>query len=191
MATIGVDFDLTVVDCIFQQGGWIDHLNAMSYHYISKEQFVRMDKIDYDLGKYYPDLTESESFSFWKDTSLYQKLKPYEDAVKVINNLAKKGHKIVFISHCQTNHFKSKVVAAKEWFDIPKASFGFLATKEKHFVNVDVMIDDRNVFLNSFSDKVIKIKFHTPYTQCEDLEVSLDFHSNNWQSIGKVLEEVL
>ena len=39
MATIGVDFDLTVVDCVFQQGGWIDHLNAMSYHYISKEQY--------------------------------------------------------------------------------------------------------------------------------------------------------
>lgn len=191
MATIGVDFDLTVVDCVFQQGGWIDHQNAMSYHYISKEQFSVMKEIDYNLGKYYPDLTESESFSFWKDTSLYQKLKPYQGAVEVINNLAKKGHKIVFISHCQTNHFKSKVVAAKEWFDIPKESFGFLATKEKHFVNVDVMIDDRNVFLNSFSDKVIKIKFDTPYTQCEDLEVSLDFHSSNWHDIGNFLEDVL
>ena len=191
MATIGIDFDLTVVDCIFQDGAWIDHLNAMSYHYISKEQFANMKEIDYNLGKYYPDLTESESFSFWKDTSLYQKLKPYKDAVEVINNLAKQGHIIVFISHCQTNHFKSKVVAAKEWFDIPKESFGFLATKEKHFVNVDVMIDDRNVFLNSFSDKVIKIKFDTPFTQCEDLEISLDFHSNSWHDIGNFLEDVL
>lgn len=191
MATIGVDFDLTVLDCVFQQGGWVDHLNAMSYHYISKEQFAGMDKIDYNLGKYYQDLTESESFSFWKDTSLYQKLKPYKGAVEVINNLAKQGHHIVFISHCQQNHFKSKVVAAKEWFDIPKTSFGFLATKEKHFVNVDVMIDDRNLFLNSFGDKVIKIKFDTPFSQCENLEVSLDFHSNNWCNIGKFLDEVL
>ena len=191
MTTIGVDFDLTVVDCVFQQGGWIDHLNAMSYHYISKEHFANMKEINYDLGKYYPDLTESESFSFWKDTSLYQKLKPYKGAVEVINNLARQGHKIVFISHCQQNHFKSKVVAAKEWFDIPKESFGFLATKEKHFVNVDVMIDDRNVFLNSFGDKVIKIKFDTPFSQCEDLKTSLDFHSNNWHNIGKFLEEVL
>lgn len=191
MATIGIDFDLTVVDCVFQQGGWIDHLNAMSYHYISKEQFSNMEEIQYDLGKYYPDLTESESFSFWKDTSLYQKLKPYEDAVKVINNLAEQGHKIIFISHCQTNHFKSKVVAAKEWFNIPKESFGFCATKEKHFVNVDVMIDDRNVFLNSFNDKVIKIKFDTKFTQCEDLKVSLDFHSNKWEDIKEFLDGVL
>lgn len=191
MATIGIDFDLTVVDCVFQQGGWVDHLNAMSYHYISKEQFASMEEIDYNLGKYYPDLTESESFSFWKDTSLYQKLKPYDGAVMVINNLAKQGHKIVFISHCQTNHFKSKVVAAKEWFNIPKESFGFLATKEKHFVNVDVMIDDRNVFLNSFDDKVIKIKFNTPFTQCEELKTSLDFQSNNWYDIYDFLGEVL
>ena len=191
MATIGIDFDLTVVDCIFQDGAWIDHLNAMSYHYISKEQFANMKEIDYNLGRYYPDLTESESFSFWKDTSLYQKLKPYKDVVEVINNLAKKGHKIVFISHCQTNHFKSKVVAAKEWFDIPKESFGFLATKEKHFVNVDVMIDDRNLFLNSFGDNVVKIKFDTPFTQCAELKVSLDFHSNNWYKIGEFLEDVL
>lgn len=191
MATIGIDFDLTVVDCVFQQGGWVDHLNAMSYHYISKEQFANMGEIDYNLGKYYPDLTESESFSFWKDTSLYQKLKPYDGAVTVINNLVKQGHKVVFISHCQQNHFKSKVVAAKEWFDITKESFGFLATKEKHFVNVDVMIDDRNTFLNSFDDKVIKIKFNTPFTQCEELKTSLDFQSDNWYDIGKFLDDVL
>ena len=115
----------------------------------------------------------------------------YKDTVEVINNLAKQGHRIVFISHCQTNHFKSKVVAAKEWFDIPKESFGFLATKEKHFVNVDVMIDDRNIFLNSFGDKVIKIKLDTPYSQCEDLKTSLDFHSNNWHDIGNFLDGVL
>lgn len=191
MATVGIDFDLTVVDCIFQQGAWIDHLNAMSFHYVSKEQFANMEEVDYNLGKYYPDLTESESFSFWKDTSLYQKLKPYEGAVKVINNLAKQGHKIVFISHCQQNHFKSKVVAAKEWFDIPKELFGFCATKEKNFVNVDVMIDDRNIFLNSFDDKVIKIKFDTPYSQCDALKISLDLCTNNWYDIGDFLESIL
>lgn len=191
MATIGIDFDLTIVDCVFQDGAWIDHLNAVSYHHISKEQFANMEEIDYNLGNYYPDLTEAESFTFWKDTSLYQKLKPYESVVKVINNLAKQGHKIVFISHCQQNHFKSKVVAAKEWFDIPKESFGFLATKEKHFANVDVMVDDRNVFLNSFNDKVIKIKFDTPYSQDEPLRVSVDLCTDNWYEIGKFLDEVL
>lgn len=191
MATIGVDFDLTIVDCVFQEGAWIDHLNTISYHYISKEQFANMKEINYNLGEYYPDLTESESFSFWKDVSLYQKLKPYLEAVEVINNLAQQGHKIVFISHCQQNHFKSKVVAAKEWFNIPKESFGFIATKEKNFVNVDVMIDDRNTFLNSFDDEVIKIKFETPYSQCQDLKVSLDLETNCWYAINKFLDEVL
>jgi 5'(3')-deoxyribonucleotidase len=191
MANIGVDFDLMVVDCVFQQGAWIDHLNAISYNYISKEKFASMQEIDYNLGNYYPDLTEPEAFWFWKDTSLYQKLKPYAGAVEVINNLAKQGHNIIFISHCQQNHFKSKVVAAKEWFDIPKESFGFLATKEKHFANVDVMIDDRNVFLNKFDDKVIKIKFDTPYSQCEELKISLDLCTDDWYSIGEFLEETL
>lgn len=191
MAIIGVDFDLTVVDCVFQKGGWIDHLNTLSYNHIPKEKFASMSKIDYNLGNYYPDLTKPEAFWFWKDTSLYQKLKPYTGAVEIINNLAKQGHNIIFISHCQQNHFKSKVVAAKEWFDIPKESFGFLATKEKHFANVDVMIDDRNIFLNKFDDKVIKIKFDTPYSQCEELKISLDLCTDDWYNIGQFLEDVL
>lgn len=188
---IGIDFDLTVVDCNYQKGGWIDHLNAISYYYISKEQFKSMEVVDYNLGVYYPDLSESESFSFWKDVSLYQKLKPYQGAVEVINNLALQGHNIIFISHCQQNHFKSKVQAAKEWFNIHKNQFGFFATKEKHFANVDIMIDDRNCFLSRFDDEVIKIKFDTQFSQCEDLKVSLDFHSNKWEDIGKFLDEVL
>lgn len=188
---IGVDFDLTVVDCIFQQGGWIDHLNTISYHYISKDQFSKMEEIEYDLGTYYKDLPEAESFSFWKDVSLYQKLKPYEDAVTVINKLAEQGHNIVFLSHCQQNHFKSKVQAAKEWFRIPKSQFCFMATKEKHFANVDLMVDDRNNFLNGFGDEIVKIKFETPYSQSEELKVSIDLKTNNWKTIGEFIEGIL
>lgn len=189
--TVGVDWDLSVCDVVTVDGGWIDYLNGISKHYHPKEWFLEQDSINYDISVYYPDLTEDEAHSFWKDKHLYQKMEPYHDAVQVINKLAADGHNIVFISHCQQLHYKSKVQAAKEWFDIPEERFGFLATREKRFAKIDVLIDDRNIFLNSVDSGVLKIKIDTPYTQDEELKVSLDLCTSNWYDIYEFLQEYL
>lgn len=188
---VGIDWDLSVCDVVTAEGGWIDYLNGISKHYHPKEWFLEQDSINYDISVYYPDLTEDEAHSFWKDKHLYQKMEPYHDAVQVINKLAADGYNIVFISHCQQNHYKSKVQAAKGWFDIPEERFGFLATREKQFAKVDVIIDDRNIFLNSVDSGVLLIKIDTPYTQDEELKVSVDLCTSNWYDIYEFLQEYL
>jgi hypothetical protein len=77
--------------------------------------------------------------------------------------------------------------------NLPEGHFAFLATREKWAVYGDVIIDDRHEFINQFSNRkdCLKIKFDTPFTQCEDLKASLDLHSNNWYKIGTFLEDVL
>lgn len=199
MATIICDVDCTIIDPIFQENGWYWYLQHASNAPYSMEEFSseiwkHNGFIDYDLGRYFPDIPRNEAFAFWQDANLYQKLKPYENAVEVLTKLGQK-HKIVFVSYCKQFHQKSKYQMLHDTFkvNLPEGHFAFLATREKWAVSGDVIIDDRHEFLNQFKDRkdCIKVKFDTPYTQCEDLEVSLDFHSNNWQSVGEFLEEVL
>lgn len=199
MATIICDVDCTLLDPIFQEHGWYWYLQHNSNAPYSEEEFrEEIDKtdgvIEYDLGRYFPDIPRNESFAFWQDTNLYQKLKPYEDAVEVLTKLGQK-HKIVFVSYCKQFHQKSKYQMLHDTFkvNLPEGHFAFLATREKWAVSGDVIIDDRHEFLNQFSDRkdCLKIKFDTPFSQCENLEVSLDFHSNNWCNIGKFLDSVL
>lgn len=199
MATIICDVDCTLLDPIFQEHGWYWYLQHNSNAPYSEEEFRKeVDKtnglIEYDLGRYFPDIPRNEAFAFWQDHRLYQKLKPYEDAIEVLTKLGQK-HKIVFVSYCKQFHQKSKYQMLHDTFkvNLPEGHFAFLATREKWAVSGDVIIDDRHEFLNQFKDRkdCLKIKFDTPYTQCKDLEVSIDFHSNDWQSVGEFLEEVL
>lgn len=199
MATILCDVDCTLLDPIFQENGWYWYLQRNSNAPYSEEEFRKeIDKTDgviqYDLGRYFPDIPRSEAFAFWQDTNLYHKLRPYEDAVEVLTKLGQK-HKIVFVSYCKQFHQKSKYQMLHDIFkvNLPEGNFAFLATREKWAVSGDVIIDDRHEFLNQFSDRkdCLKIKFDTPFSQCEDLKTSLDFHSNSWHDIGNFLDGVL
>lgn len=199
MATIICDVDCTLLDPIFQEHGWYWYLQHNSNEPYSEEEFrTEIDKtngiIEYDLGKYFPDIPRSESFAFWQDANLYKKLRPYEDAVEVLTKLGQK-HKIVFVSYCKQFHQKSKYQMLHDIFkvNLPEGHFAFLATREKWAVSGDVIIDDRHEFLNQFKDRkdCLKVKFDTPFSQCKNLEVSLDFRSNDWYDIGHFLDEVL
>ena len=192
MPTIGIDFDITVVDTVFCEGGWYDYLNNMSRNKLSKDYLKSLPELEYNLNLHYPDLTEEEAMSFWNDGKLYQRLKPREDAVKAIYELYCLGYNIVFISHCTGGHYESKIQAAKEWFNIPEKQFAFVSTDRKDLVHIDVMIDDRNNFLNLFKDlpEVLKIKIWTRYTQEEPLQVSIDLESEYWNEILEFIKEV-
>ena len=135
---IGIDYDLSVVNTVFCANGCFDYLNNMSHCKLNIEFFNSLPEIDYNIGKYWPDLTEDEVMSFWSDPKLYQKLTPNPDAVKVINELAAQGHNIIFLSMCKKGHFASKVQSSKDWFNIPPEQYGFLVTHEKHFADVDI-----------------------------------------------------
>ena len=188
MVTIGIDVDLVVCDPVDK---WFDYMNNITGRYNKEKFFAENKVIDYNLGEYFPELTKQEIMHYWSG-EIYDDIKPYQDAVEVINNLSKK-HKIAFISYCKKGHFGNKVDCLKEWFDIPQEHWSFYATKQKAGVRVDCMIDDRNSNLNLFKgqDKVVKIKFNTPYSQCEDLKISLDLCTDSWYDIGDFIDEVL
>ncbi|QYC52456.1 hypothetical protein [Salmonella phage SSBI34] len=194
-----VDVDLTVVD---SGNAWLDWMEDVyktpaDYGLMIEDRDTK-GFFDYNLSRYFPSACKKQigPYEFWEDPYLYDKLKPYTNCVEVIKRLHDAGHPIRFVSYCKKGHFSSKVRFLKYHFpflDLDKGSdgSGFYATKVKAGVAGGVIIDDRNNFLNQFSDDVIKVKFLTPYSQEVAPRVKYDFESYKWEDIGKFLEETL
>lgn len=198
MSVIICDVDLTLVDSVFSPNGWFYYLQRATNAPYTEDEWKKEisktgDKISYDLSEYFKDVPKSEAFYFWQQQDLYQKLEPYKDAVDILTLLGQ-TNKIVFASYCKQFHQKSKYKMIKDTFryKIPDENIAFIATKEKWAVLGDVVIEDRNCFLNQFSGRLecLKIKIATPYTQDVALSVSLDLETNDWKKIGKFINDL-
>ena len=202
---IGVDVDLTLVDTGFEWWEWcVVRLAEVEPYYIEipsvrsmYEDLGLTGKCSYNLGDEFLNFKETtgkDIFSFWKQEDLYDNLLPLAHSISVMNKLVKAGHDIVFISHCHGGHFSSKVKWLKKYFPFADigGKGGFIATKEKHLVNVDVIIDDRVENLLRFGKEVIKIYVDTIYQDSLFDKQDIDFTSeidNTWKSIEAFLEE--
>lgn len=165
--TIGVDVDLTVVDTGMHWGSWLAYKGA-KLDYAAMATAMDNDCIPYNLSKLAILPEAIDPLDFWRDPKLYDSLLPLDYAVSTLEALHNKGHKIVFVSAIKGDHHKSKYYFLKKHF--PFLS-GVVFTKEKHFVNLDVMIDDRCDVLNKFDGgKTCKIRFDTVYEQSEKCE---------------------
>lgn len=165
--TIGVDVDLTVVDTGRVWCNWLEYKGA-TLDFKAYAKAMDFGRAPYNISKLaiVPDCVDP--LDFWRDPKLYDSLSPLEGSVETLKALHDKGHKIVFVSAIKGDHHKSKYYFLKKHF--PFLS-GVVFTKEKHFVNLDVMIDDRCDVLNKFDgEKTCKIRFDTVYEQSEKCE---------------------
>ena len=191
--TIGIDVDLTLLDPVFQAGGWFDYLESHTKRpYLSEELLKSEYKgvLPYNFSILYPDLPASEVFYFWKLHDLYQRLQPYKDAVEVVQRLSTKFN-IFFISHCKADHFSSKAKWLKDTFQLPNDEFYFSASKEKEMFShsLDIMIDDRLDNLNRFVGNVDLLCYNTCYEQHEAAERRIKVVSS-WKEIENYIKEV-
>lgn len=174
---IAIDVDITTVET---DKAWLHWLNT----YSGKNLTLKDCNYDYNLGKYFPEL--DDPFDFWRDKRLYDGIVPRLDAFKIINEL-NKVHEIIFVSAVKGDHHKSKYNMLKTYF--PEMD-GFIATKEKQFVRCDMLIDDRNNFINAMPVNVITIKLNTPYTQEEEL-VKGTLTVESWAQLNSILPLML
>lgn len=197
---LGVDVDLTLVDTGSEWWKWLSNYgNVHTERDILKfKDRECLYKLNYDLTKYFPDFMEkclSNPFDFWKQEDLYDNLTPLQNSVEVLRQLVDTGHDIVFISHCHGGHFKSKVDWLKKHFSFTDigGKGGFIATKEKYLVNVDVMIDDRIENLLNFPEEVVKIYFNTIYADNEFVKSDADIITSiddGWLDIKEYFNDV-
>lgn len=154
------DVDGVVVDLSYH---WYHYLKAMvkdidipwaevSMHYNFHKPFEKF-------------ITQEEAFYFWKQENLYDGATPVGGAVEALSILREElGYKIVFASHVEGNHAKSKYEFLKRNFNFD----GFVATREKGFIRADIAIDDRIEHLASHPDNVYTVLKNTRHAQTFD-----------------------
>ena len=182
---LGCDVDCVLLDTPALWNSWC------AQYLLCSEKEIK-EGCPYDIRDLYlEELAEKPSFyregllEFWRSATLYDKLKPLEESILALREAHEKGWEVVFISQTKGDHSKSKYYFLKEHY--PFLS-GFIATKEKHYVRADVMIDDRNKVLNKFDDNTLRIWYDTPYKQCEPLERYCRY-MNDWNHLGRILDE--
>lgn len=186
---IGIDLDITLFNT---DTHWLKWLMIKSNKDFNRKQYVsdsNNNKVEYNLTKYFEDISSEEGFKYWSDPSTYKNCDIHEGAIDVIRNLYEANCEIIFISYCMNcpDQIKYKLKRLKEEFDfmLPE-DFNFIPAKKKHLIKCDLLIDDRNSFLQEMSDGVELIKWESPYVQ----EVELDKpHAvcKTWQEVENAI----
>lgn len=197
--TILIDVDLTFVNSDKAWLQWMEQVYKQPPDYKAMaDDCYRSGLLNYNLSVYFDTEGKKEisPYDFWEDPFLYDKLTPIEGAVEAIEKLHQAGHPIGLVSYCKKGHFGSKVRFLKAnlpFLDLDSQNngCGFYATKYKAGVRGGVIIDDRNAFLNQFSDDVVKIKFDTIYSQEEEPRVVYDLVSISWGDISDFILDTL
>ena len=136
---IAVDVDLTVTDTL---SPWLMQFQLMTgrrvlnldHNYSLEPEMLR---IMADVGL---SINDYDPMELWDRSDLYDSAKPLPLCQNTLHQLNQEGHDIVFVSSCIAGHIDSKKRFLDRYFPY---SAGFIDTVDKHWVNYDVLIDDR------------------------------------------------
>ena len=184
---IALDVDLVLTDIIDK---WHMYLRSrcLSYDARRYKKDLQHERVDYNITRYYELPMDVDGFDFWRQHDLYDDAKLLKYAKEVIMNWYMDGHELVFVSYCFQDHTDSKIKFLKRSLSfIADEDFHFISTKSNGFVKCDIIVDDRVSFLNQMGNKTLCIKFHTPYTQCEEARQHYITY-NNWKDLGEIFK---
>ena len=89
---------------------------------------------------------------------------------------------------CQPEHQRSKENMLKRCLDFIKPEdYNFISTSDKGFVKCDCIIEDRNKFIDQYSNDVFKIRMHTPYIQ--EVRTKFDREATTWYDVYNFITE--
>lgn len=178
---LGVDVDLTVVDTGRE---WFNFLRSISSMEVpTYEELLNTNgNLPYSMADTFKDLNSQKCLDYWRNEHVYDNLKPIKDSVEVLEDLKlSKGYEIVFVSTIKGNHHKSKYYFLKRHFPFMD---GFIATKEKEYAKVDMMVDDRLNVLERMDKGVIAVQYVTPFTQTSTFKPAYSFDA--WADFSKL-----
>ena len=105
------------------------------------------------------DAVKREMFGWWGRRDLYDDLLPIEDSQDILETLSA-FYNIVFVSHVEGEHGKSKVDFLKKYFPFMS---GYAATRQKNIVRSSYNIDDRVIHLNNLAEGTTPLLFESPW----------------------------
>lgn len=178
---LGVDVDLTVVDTGQE---WYNYLRGVSEIEVPPyEDFLVANTVaPYNMADVFKDIDYQKCLGYWREEHLYDNLQPLKDSVQVLEDLKiSKGYEIIFVSTIKGNHHKSKYYFLKKNYPFLD---GFIATKEKKYAKIDLMVDDRLNVLELLDRNVITVQKITPFDQTSKFVPSYSF--DDWADFSKL-----
>lgn len=168
---LACDVDGVVVDMFSR---WYEYLRETTGLEVRKDFACKF----YDLHTPFSEAVSQElAWGWWKSFNLYDDVIPMEGAVEGLKKFKESGFDIVFVSHVEGVHGKSKHDMLREFFPFMD---GFIATREKNYVRATVAIDDRLKHLASYPADVITVQMMTPHLQ--DVVYHPDFVLEDWKN---------
>lgn len=189
---IGVDVDNTFLASDKCWWEWLKHIYKR-HTYSSLDDatvFGGYGNVKYNLAKYFTDKFDDSKcpLDYFRREGVYDTVPPVEGAVEYVNKLIDEGHTINFITHNMGLGGKSKY--DRIHFLLGHKNFNYFVTKEKQYVKCDVLVDDRNNFLNIMDPKECQaIRISTRYEQFEKLNEGIPTFKN-WEGIYHFIQQI-
>jgi 5'(3')-deoxyribonucleotidase len=165
-----IDCDEVLVEAAID---WVAHLNKLA----GTDYTVSELGGDYNLGRIFKERHGIENpMDFWFCDNLYDDRFPKAGAINAMAEFAINDIDVYIVTYCVGNHFMSKVNFLERWFG--GLFKDIIATKSKHMIKGDLIIDDRDDNLVHCAPDMIKVRMKTPYKQVVDFRP--DFILNGW-----------
>lgn len=176
--TLLVDADDTIENLL---PAWVAELNKISAKKVSPD-----DITEWDISRFFPELTPDEVFGILRSPEFWKKVTPKKDAKKFLKRLYDRGCEI-FV--CTNSNYET----IKEKYEfVIKKHFPFIdwdhviVCKEKQMINADFLIDDAPH--NLVGGTYHKILFSAPHNKKYDAEGNGIKRVNNWEEIYDIVD---
>jgi 5'(3')-deoxyribonucleotidase len=177
--TILVDIDDTIENLL---EAWVMWLN-IKYGYCVKWQEVN----DWDVTKFYPDLTREQVFEPLHTESFWYLVMPKNDAQIYLKKLFNEGFNIYLCTSTDYRNVRPKYEAIiKKYFPYIRWS-KVIVTSNKQMLKADYLIDDGPHNLEGGSYK--KILFSAPHNLKYKTEENGMVRCSDWESIYQLIHD--
>lgn len=168
--TILVDADDTIE---YLAEAWVSVLNERHGTNVDVE-----DLTEWEVQKAFPKLSKGEVYSPLKDESIWDRVRPREDAVYYLEKLIEEGHKIYIVTATNHETYKAKMekVILKYYPCIHRTDV--IVAYNKKMIKGDVRVDDGPHNLQGCDG--LKVLMDAPHNRKFNTETSGIKRVHNW-----------
>jgi len=162
---------------------WIKCLNERYGKCVNRDEVT-----DWDLHKFYPDLTKEQVFAPLEEDEFWKTVEPIPGAQEAIKQLIEDGHDLYIVTASSYKTIRSKLenVLFKYFpeFDMSHV----IVCWNKEMIRGDIMIDDG--LHNLVSQECYTILMSAPYNMKYKAEDYVNARVNNWEEAYREIQKV-
>ena len=177
--TILIDIDDTIENLLEV---WCDLLNKTYKTNINYE-----DVTDWDVSKFFPELTKSQVYSPLESLEIWKNIRPKDGAVKYVKKLINDGFEVFLCTSTSYKNIKPKFEFVKKYFPYIKWK-NVIVTSNKQMINADCLVDDG--VHNLEGGTYIKILMTAPHNRKYNAKENGMYRVGNWREVYELIKEL-